>query len=192
MRKTWFRRPCLRAFRFFDGFRGEHERTWLLKIVRNTCYTWLQKNRAQEPTTPFDEEMHSYVTESKSPESLLLRNADHQLLSQALDELPTLFREVLVLLSWKSFLTKRLPMSWACPSVLSCPGWPVAAAGSGNRRLAFFLAEMPRAPSPIYKQSNPLCRPSELSNVGGITRFHPEAYRLGSSTSFEYSPPSIF
>ncbi len=30
----------LRAFRFFDGFRGENARAWLLSIVRNTFYTW--------------------------------------------------------------------------------------------------------------------------------------------------------
>ena len=88
----------LRAFRFFEGFRGESERTWLLKIVRNTCYTWLQKNRAWEATTPFDEEIHSSGIESHSPETLLLRNADRELVNQALEELPPLFREVLVLL----------------------------------------------------------------------------------------------
>lgn len=29
----------LRAFQFFGGFHGGNARTWLLKIVRNTCYT---------------------------------------------------------------------------------------------------------------------------------------------------------
>ena len=29
----------LRALRFFDGFRGGDSRAWLLKIVRNTCYS---------------------------------------------------------------------------------------------------------------------------------------------------------
>ena len=29
----------LRAFKFFDTFRSVDERTWLLTIVRNTCYT---------------------------------------------------------------------------------------------------------------------------------------------------------
>lgn len=28
---------CLRAFRFFPGFRGEDGRAWLMKIVRNAC-----------------------------------------------------------------------------------------------------------------------------------------------------------
>ena len=35
----------LRAFRFFDSFQGGEPRQWLLKIVRNTFYTWLEKNR---------------------------------------------------------------------------------------------------------------------------------------------------
>ena len=37
------------------------------------------------------------MPESQSPEMLLLRNADRQLLHQALEELPAVFREVLVL-----------------------------------------------------------------------------------------------
>src|SRR5258708_24006346 len=36
----------LRAYRFFDGFRGGDPRAWLLTIVRNTCYTSLTKSRA--------------------------------------------------------------------------------------------------------------------------------------------------
>jgi RNA polymerase sigma factor (sigma-70 family) len=87
---------CLRAFRFFGGFRGGNTRAWLLKIVRNTCYTQLQKNRPQELAT-FDEKIHSENDDSMNPETLLLRSADSQLLRQALEELPVNFREVLVL-----------------------------------------------------------------------------------------------
>ena len=35
----------VRALTFFDSFRGEDGRGWLLTIVRNTCYDWLRKNR---------------------------------------------------------------------------------------------------------------------------------------------------
>ena len=39
----------LRAFRFFDGLRGDdNARPWLLGIVRNTCYDWLRQNRPSE------------------------------------------------------------------------------------------------------------------------------------------------
>src|SRR3954447_11644397 len=43
----------LRALRGFDSFRGGggagDGRCWLLTIVRNTCYTWLRRNREDEP-----------------------------------------------------------------------------------------------------------------------------------------------
>jgi len=87
---------CLRAFRFFGSFRGGDARAWLLKIVRNTCYTQLQKNQPQELAT-FDEEIHSEDDGSMNPETLLLRSADGQWLRQALEELPVNFREMLIL-----------------------------------------------------------------------------------------------
>src|ERR1700732_2570892 len=49
----------LRAFRFFRGFHGGDVRAWLLQIVRNNCYTWLEENRPMEMTTEFDEELYS-------------------------------------------------------------------------------------------------------------------------------------
>src|SRR3954454_22036277 len=57
----------LRALRFFDGFQGDDARSWLLKVVRNTCYTWLRKTRVQEVSTVFDEEMHSETTGTANP-----------------------------------------------------------------------------------------------------------------------------
>jgi RNA polymerase sigma-70 factor (ECF subfamily) len=86
----------LRAFKFFGGYHGGKSRAWLLAIVRNTCYTWLQQqNRAHELTTPFDEEIHS--AEGDNPETILLEGADRQMLKQALEELPVEFREVIIL-----------------------------------------------------------------------------------------------
>ena len=35
----------LRAFKFFEGFRGIDSRAWLLAIVRNTSYTWLKEKK---------------------------------------------------------------------------------------------------------------------------------------------------
>src|ERR1700722_18112016 len=54
----------LRAFRFFHGFRGGDSRAWLLTIVRNTCYSWLQQRQADELTVPFQEELHDVGTET--------------------------------------------------------------------------------------------------------------------------------
>jgi RNA polymerase sigma factor (sigma-70 family) len=87
----------LRALKAFDGFRGDNGRAWLLRIVRNTCYTWLQENRVQELATTFDEEVHATEDGSTNPETLLLRSADKQYLNEALERLPLEFREVIVL-----------------------------------------------------------------------------------------------
>ncbi len=87
----------LRAFRFFGGFRGGDARAWLLKIVRNTCYTWFQQNRPQELAAEFNEEIHTPEADVPDAEALLLQGADAQLLRRALEELPAEFREALVL-----------------------------------------------------------------------------------------------
>src|SRR5260370_16204570 len=87
----------LRAFTFFDTFRGGDGRGWLLSIVRNTCFTWLRKNRAQELMTEFDEALHSSGSEAANPEALQLRRVDTEMLRDGLDKLPAEFREVLVL-----------------------------------------------------------------------------------------------
>jgi RNA polymerase sigma-70 factor (ECF subfamily) len=85
----------LRAFRFFRGFHGGDARAWLLQIVRNTCYTWLEKNRPMELTTEFDEEL--YPQPGATPESLAIAGDNRERLTRALEDLPPRFREVLVL-----------------------------------------------------------------------------------------------
>lgn len=87
----------LRAFRFFDGFRGTDARAWLLAIVRNTCYTWLQQNRGRETMASFDEEIHTIENEASNPAKLVLKSDDREMLKEALEELPVEFREVVVL-----------------------------------------------------------------------------------------------
>jgi RNA polymerase sigma-70 factor (ECF subfamily) len=85
----------LRACRFFGGFNGGDARAWLLQIVRNTCYTWLEKNRPMELSTEFDEELHQQT--SATPETLAIVADDRKRLTLALETLPPRFREVLVL-----------------------------------------------------------------------------------------------
>jgi RNA polymerase sigma factor (sigma-70 family) len=87
----------LKAFRFFDGYRGGDSRSWLLKIVRNACYTWLQKARPGEPQIPFDEELHGREKSAESPEVEMLRNANVQSVRDALECLPVGLREAIVL-----------------------------------------------------------------------------------------------
>jgi RNA polymerase sigma-70 factor (ECF subfamily) len=86
----------VRAFRFFAGFRGNNPRSWLLAVVRNSAFSFLQQNRARELGEELDEEQHA-APESDSPDVLLLRSARQRFLNQAVEELPVEFREVFVL-----------------------------------------------------------------------------------------------
>jgi RNA polymerase sigma-70 factor (ECF subfamily) len=87
----------LRAYQFFDSFHGGDGRAWLLRIVRNTCSTWLEKNRPRGPTTTFDEDRHSAGVTAEGPDAPLLAGEERDLLRQALAELPDEFREAIVL-----------------------------------------------------------------------------------------------
>jgi RNA polymerase sigma-70 factor, ECF subfamily len=99
----------LRAFRFFDGYQGGNMRAWLLTIVRNTCYTWLSRNRAPDFAVEFDEELHSEeVSGSADPEIQVLANADKETVRRALSELPEIFREVLVLREMEGMSYKEI------------------------------------------------------------------------------------
>ena len=88
---------CLRALRFFDGFRGGDSRSWLLKIVRNTCYSWARKNRPTELSDEFDEAIHSPEVAIDNAEAKLISQAESDRVRKALETLPVRFREVLVL-----------------------------------------------------------------------------------------------
>ncbi len=87
----------LRAFKFFDGFHGEDSRAWLLTIVRRTAYTWLRRNREHDLTISLDEELHSLESDVATSDTMLPQIADQQLLREALEALPVVFREVIIL-----------------------------------------------------------------------------------------------
>ena len=100
----------LRALKFFGGFHAADGRAWLLAIVRDTCYTWLQQKRTRGPATTFDERIHGLDADAVSPEQLLLREEDKQSVRRAVEALPAQFREVVVLrelegLSYKEIAT---------------------------------------------------------------------------------------
>lgn len=92
----------LRAFTYFDSFRGENARPWILGIVRNACYRLFEDNAA---ATPFDEELHgenamapgTVVPFPPDPEAAAIERAERDALQRCLRGLPPGFREVVVL-----------------------------------------------------------------------------------------------
>ncbi|HJX97743.1 MAG TPA: sigma-70 family RNA polymerase sigma factor [Chthoniobacterales bacterium] len=88
---------ALRAFRFFDSFRGENARAWFLSIVRNTSFTVLKRNRPEEANVMFDEELHGGQAPLMAMGAALDRAQDRQTVRAAIDQLPPEFRETIIL-----------------------------------------------------------------------------------------------
>jgi RNA polymerase sigma-70 factor (ECF subfamily) len=88
---------ALRAFRFFDSFRGENSRAWFISIVRNTAFTALKRNRMDDQTVEFDEELHGGQIPPLDPGIALDRAQDQQTVRAAIEQLPAEFREALTL-----------------------------------------------------------------------------------------------
>jgi RNA polymerase sigma-70 factor, ECF subfamily len=87
----------LRAFKFWGGYQGGDARAWLLKIVRNTCYTFLEKSRSAKWKEEFDEVRHASESPQADPEASLLASAESALVRDTLERLPVNFREALIL-----------------------------------------------------------------------------------------------
>jgi RNA polymerase sigma-70 factor (ECF subfamily) len=87
----------LRALRFFDSFTGGNGRGWLLTIVRNTCYSWMQRNRPAEPLAVFEEVENFVDSGGPNPEADLLLRARRETLEFCIGELPVEFREIIVM-----------------------------------------------------------------------------------------------
>ena len=93
----------LRAFRAIRGYAGGSARAWVLKIVRNSAYDWLRKNR---PATVFTvEDLEAFEAEyakpgdpgTETPEAALIAKSNAQQIRAAIAALPPPFRETLVL-----------------------------------------------------------------------------------------------
>jgi len=85
----------VRAVRFFDTYQGGNARAWLLTIVRNTFYSSLRADPQDEQV--FDEDLHSPLSDWSGPEQNQNRADTSRIVNQALEHLPTSFREVLIL-----------------------------------------------------------------------------------------------
>jgi RNA polymerase sigma-70 factor, ECF subfamily len=98
----------LRAFRFFDDLRGDNCRAWLLTIVRNTCYSWLRRNRPHELVADGDEAVYAVEDGAPSPEARLVREADAERLHRSIERLRPEYREVLLLREYEGLSYKEI------------------------------------------------------------------------------------
>ena len=98
----------LRAFKFQDGYQGGDARAWLLKIVRNTSYSLLERRRPAEAAEEFDESVHREINERPTVEAELIHDAESRTVRTALERLPANFREMLVLREFEGLSYKQI------------------------------------------------------------------------------------
>jgi len=109
----------LAALRAFDKWSGENAAGWLLKIVRNTCYTRLKKRSRQANVIFIDTvsgELERRGTNSgstvqsefPSPESCLIVADERQAIRAAVEALPAELREVIVFREFEGFSYKQI------------------------------------------------------------------------------------
>ena len=136
----------LRAFTFYDGFRGPDARSWILKIVRNTCFTWLQANRPTEiVATDVDElsdisPLFACSSSLDDPETAALRKTEAHQIDEAIASISPTFREVIVLREIEGLSYKEIA------SVIDAP------IGTVMSRLARARSEIRRA---LVRASDP-------------------------------------
>jgi RNA polymerase sigma-70 factor, ECF subfamily len=89
----------LRAFRYFDSYRGDDAKSWVLKIVRRTCYTWLERNRPADIVSLEAEEEfgEAVATSAIRTEAVLESRSDLRRLDRLIEALPAPLRETIVM-----------------------------------------------------------------------------------------------
>jgi RNA polymerase sigma factor (sigma-70 family) len=91
---------AIKAYQGIGGFLGGSPRAWTLAVLRNTAYTWLKKNRPNALVFTDDlegAERLRVAPEGATPETDMIERQDGAKLAAAIDALPVVFREALVL-----------------------------------------------------------------------------------------------
>lgn len=125
----------LRALRHFDGFRGGDARAWVLAIVRNVCHS-ARRRRPGRVELEFDEELHSGAAADDGPDADLMRTASRDAVLRALERLPLVLREVLVLRELQDLSYREIAEVTGVPT-----GTVMSRLSRARRRLGLALSE---------------------------------------------------
>ena len=92
----------MRAFRYIGSLRGDDARPWLLGIVRNTCFTMLERQRNGPDMVEFDDAefeaaLGAAERNTSDPPTLLQRRRTRATIDAAIRALSPALREVIVL-----------------------------------------------------------------------------------------------
>ena len=102
-----------KALRGFAGFQtGTNFRAWMFRILRNTFLT----SRSGVKSTSFDEEeIETIASNHPTPETILIQQANREMVQQALTELAVPFREILLLCEVEEMSYEEMAQVLAIP-----------------------------------------------------------------------------
>jgi RNA polymerase sigma-70 factor (ECF subfamily) len=110
----------MRAFRYIDSLRGDDARPWLLGIVRNTCFTMLERQRNGPEWVEFDDAEFEAAVSASEPDSSdpvvhLQRHRARVALDAAIRSLSPPLREVIVLREFEDLEYAQIALIVAVP-----------------------------------------------------------------------------
>jgi len=110
----------LRAFRYIDSLRGDDARAWLLGIVRNTCFTMLERKRNSPDVVEFDDAgfeaaLGAADRNTSDPAALLEQRNMRSLIDAAIRALSPALREVIVLREFEDLEYAQIAKILAVP-----------------------------------------------------------------------------
>jgi len=105
----------LRAFRSFEGFRGEAVRPWLLAIVRNCHRTALEQNK-RHAAIPLGADGEAEIAAGDpTPEANAIQIGDGRRLDRAIAALPEDLREALILRELEEMSYREIAAATGAP-----------------------------------------------------------------------------
>jgi RNA polymerase sigma-70 factor (ECF subfamily) len=130
----------LKAYKAIKQYQGGSFRSWLLRIVTNTCYDQL-RYKSRRPTTSLedltenpDDHSDRLISQTERPEERVLRRELNQLIQIGIDTLPDDQRLVLVLSDVQGFSYQEIA------EIIDQPlGTVKSRLSRGRRRLRDFL-----------------------------------------------------
>ncbi len=126
----------LRAFKFFDGFRGGNSRSWLLRIVRSAFYDSIRRERHEPAVATQETEAERLPDPWPHPDAALLQKADEELVRRAIEALPLEYREIILMRELENFSYREIA------EIASLPlGTVMSRLARARERLRKYLAD---------------------------------------------------
>jgi RNA polymerase sigma-70 factor (ECF subfamily) len=106
-----------KALKGFSSFQlGTNFRAWMYRILRNTFLT-SRTGLTVTLTVPLDPEQHELelAVENETPETILMKRSDSQLVMNAIDALPLHYREALLLCEVEEMSYQEIAQTLSIP-----------------------------------------------------------------------------